>query len=199
MTCDIMELFAKRHSFYEINNHLPVQSLEVVALIKDALKLYPSPFNSQSARVVLLSGSQHLAFWELTKQELFKSAPKEKYDGINTRISSFAKGFGTLLYFIETDIVQKQEQQMPLYATNFKNWAYQCNAILQFMIWSAFANKEIGASLQHYNPLIDETVKTTYNLPESWELVAQMPFGGIGATPPPHSVSDLEEKLLILE
>lgn len=199
MTCDILELFAKRHSFYEINNQLPIQASEMISLIKKSLQLYPSPYNSQSARIIALMGDKHLAFWELVKQELLKSATQDKFDGINKRISSFAKGFGTLLYFIETDIVQKQEQQMPLYAINFKNWAYQSNAILQFMIWSALADYNIGASLQHYNPLINNAVYKTFDLPKTWELTAQMPFGGIDVTPPPHIVSDLKDKLIVLD
>ncbi len=31
------------------------------------------------------------------------------------------------------------------------------NAMHQFAIWTALATKGIGASLQHYNPLVDET------------------------------------------
>jgi uncharacterized protein len=31
--------------------------------------------------------------------------------------------------------------------------------------------------LQHYNPLIDAEVAKQWNLPASWKLRAQMPFG----------------------
>lgn len=34
-----------------------------------------------------------------------------------------------------------------------------------------------GASLQHYNPLIDPKVSAEWNIPLEWKLVAQMPFG----------------------
>ncbi|MDC4736251.1 nitroreductase, partial [Acinetobacter baumannii] len=33
--------------------------------------------------------------------------------------------------------------------------------------------------LQHYNPLIDDAVKAEWNIPASWNLRAQMPFGNI--------------------
>ncbi|WP_235899137.1 hypothetical protein [Suipraeoptans intestinalis] len=36
----------------------------------------------------------------------------------------------------------------------------------------------IGASLQHYNPVIDDMVRERYKLPKTYRLVAQMPFGG---------------------
>ena len=33
------------------------------------------------------------------------------------------------------------------------------------------------ASLQHYNPLIDDAVKKQWGISENWKLIAQMPFG----------------------
>ena len=35
----------------------------------------------------------------------------------------------------------------------------------------------LGASLQHYNPLIDEEVKKQWSIPPNWKLIAEMPFG----------------------
>lgn len=43
------------------------------------------------------------------------------------------------------------------------------------------ATNDIGASNQHYNPLINEAVQKTFDLPASWTLRAQMPFGSIEA------------------
>ena len=51
--------------------------------------------------------------------------------------------------------------------------------MLQFSIWSALRELGIGASLQHYNPVIDASVKKFLDLPDDYVLVAQMPFGGI--------------------
>jgi predicted oxidoreductase (fatty acid repression mutant protein) len=45
----------------------------------------------------------------------------------------------------------------------------------------------VGASLQHYNPLIDAAVAREWNVPAYWKLRAQMPFGsnenGFGEKP----------------
>ena len=46
-----------------------------------------------------------------------------------------------------------------------------------FVIWTALSAEGLGASLQHYNPLIDSAVKKEWGLPEKWRLLAQMPFG----------------------
>ncbi len=46
---------------------------------------------------------------------------------------------------------------------------------LQFgQLWKL---KGFGATLQHYNPLIDEEVRKEWGVPENWKLIAQMPFG----------------------
>ena len=49
--------------------------------------------------------------------------------------------------------------------------------ILQFVVWTALENEGLGATLQHYNPLITQQVLSTWGLPESWTLIAQLPFG----------------------
>lgn len=198
MTCEILDLFAKRHSFYDINSFLPLNKEEISKLIRRALEIYPSPFNSQSARIVLLFDKYHADFWKIVEHTLLKSAPTEKAQAIEDKISTFAHGAGTVLFYIDQRVIETQERNFPLYAVHFKNWGYQCNAILQFMIWCAFANLQIGASLQHYNPIIDDEVKKTFHISEDWELAAQMPFGGIGQMPPSHSVDKLDDKLIIL-
>ena len=54
---------------------------------------------------------------------------------------------------------------------------WNLQAILQFIVWTALETEGLGASLQHYNPLINAQVQSTWNLPTSWSLVAQIPFG----------------------
>lgn len=71
--------------------------------------------------------------------------------------------------------------------------------MLQLNLWQALRDEEIGASIQHYNPVIDEWVKEFYDLPEHWELVAQMPFGKIEEEPEAKDKKSIEEKLLVIE
>ena len=69
------------------------------------------------------------------------------------------------------------QQQFAAYAENFPIWAQQSNGMLQFAIWTALTNMGLGVNLQHYNPLIDDEVKQAFQVPDSWKLIAQMPFG----------------------
>ncbi len=49
--------------------------------------------------------------------------------------------------------------------------------MLQHTVWMLLSAEGIGASLQHYNPIVDAEVKETWNIPAEWSLVGQMPFG----------------------
>ena len=47
----------------------------------------------------------------------------------------------------------------------------------QLAVWTMLEDAGFGASLQHYNPLIDKEVRERWDLPAAWRLFAQMPFG----------------------
>ena len=179
MNC-LENIFEKRRSIYNLGNKISLQDSEVENLLKQALKNVPSAFNSQSSSIVLLLGKSHLKLWnDITLNALKKIIPEEKFEQTKNRISSFAKAYGTVLFFENTDIIKALEKQFPEYAANFIVWANQTSAMLQYMIWTLLAENNIGASLQHYNPLIDQDIKSTFNIPSSWKLIAQMPFGNI--------------------
>lgn len=51
------------------------------------------------------------------------------------------------------------QEQFSTYAENSPIWANQANGMLQLSVWSILGELNIGASLQHYNPVIDAKVK----------------------------------------
>ncbi|NLD05714.1 MAG: nitroreductase, partial [Synergistaceae bacterium] len=67
----------------------------------------------------------------------------------------------------------------------------------QFVIWTALSAEGLGASLQHYNPVIDNAVKKEWNIPEKWKLLAQMPFGKPVDKPEDKEVVPLEERVKV--
>jgi len=67
--------------------------------------------------------------------------------------------------------------------------------MLQFVVWTALENEGFGATLQHYNPLIDEEVQQTWNVPSSWKLIAQMPFGKPTFEPGEKQFQPLEDRV----
>jgi hypothetical protein len=82
-------------------------------------------------------------------------------------------------------MIDAMRDQFPEYKHNFPTWTMQANGMLQFAIWTALEDLGLGVNIQHYNPLIDEDIKKIFDLPESWDLVAQMVFGEKLETPEP--------------
>ena len=113
------------------------------------------------------------------------------------KIKTFSVGLGTVLFFEDASTVESLQKKFPLYAENFPKWSLESNGMLQYMIWLALSEKNIGASLQHYNPLIDDEVKLAFDLPGHWQLLAQMPFGSIERPADEKSFLPMDERLKI--
>ncbi|QAV23698.1 nitroreductase family protein [Proteus hauseri] len=179
MSNKFTDLMKQRRTIYHLGNQLPIDEEKVIATIKEAVKESPSAFNSQTSRVVVLFGEQHHALWNIVKNTLKKLIPADAFSATEAKIDSFAAGAGSILYFEDTDIVKGLQEQFPLYAENFPVWSEQASGMAQLSVWTALAAEKVGASLQHYNPIIDDEVHATWDLPKTWKLRAQMVFGSI--------------------
>ena len=197
MSDKFLQAVIKRRSIYNLGNSLPMDNKVLTRLLEEAVKNAPSAFNSQSARIVLLLGKNHQRLWEITKTELQKIVPAEKFKPTAEKIASFAQAYGTVLYFEDEDTIRELQNSFPAYKDNFPLWSLQSSGMLQYIIWTLFAEHGIGASLQHYNPLIDEAVKTEWQLPAQWKLIAQMLFGNIEAPAGEKSFLPLSERIKI--
>lgn len=177
MSNTVINALKKRRTQYALGKQLPISQEAVTQLIQEAVRLSPSSFNSQSSRVVILFGEQSQKVWDITKETLRKIVPAENFAATEQRIDGFAAGAGTVLFFEDQSVVEGLQQQFAAYADNFPIWSEHSTGIAQIAVWTALAEANIGASLQHYNPLIDDEVAKTWNLPASWKLRAQLPFG----------------------
>ncbi|MFV0625788.1 MAG: nitroreductase family protein [Alphaproteobacteria bacterium] len=178
------ELIEKRRSIYNLGKSEVLSEDEIIKLIENSIKQSPSAFNSQSPRAVILFGKHHEKVWNIVLDTLKAMIPEEAFKNTQIKVDNcFKSGFGTVLFFEDDDTTKKLQEQFPAYAQNFPTFAEHANAIAQFAVWTALAEKKIGATLQHYNPIIDEAVKKEWKLPESWRLIAQMPFGSIEKSP----------------
>ncbi|MGY3870380.1 nitroreductase family protein [Aeromonas crassostreae] len=180
MSHSFIEQMKIRRTIYALGDKVSHTPEQLTTLIQEAIKHSPSSFNSQSSRAVILFGEQHHALWDLTKETLRKIVPAEAFPQTESKINgSFRAGFGTVLFFEDTAVIKDLQQKFALYADNFPIWSEHGTGIAQFAVWTALAQEGIGASLQHYNPLIDDEVRQRWELPASWLLRAQMPFGSI--------------------
>lgn len=192
------EALEHRRTYYSIGSDSPVLDEEVVHIIRTAVKNVPSAFNSQTTRIVLLLGDEHKKLWDIVKETLKKRISPEAFVNTEAKIDGcFACGHGTVLYFEDTAVVKGLQDAFPAYSANFPTWSQHTSAMHQLAIWTMLEDVGLGASLQHYNPLIDEEVRRTWNLPESWMLIAEMPFGTPTAEPGEKEFQDLSERIKI--
>lgn len=173
----LIDIIKKRRSQYSLGKNLPLAKDAVTALVKEVVRETPSSFNSQSSRVVILFGDASQKLWDMTKEELRKIVPAEAFAQTEAKIDSFAAGAGTILFYEDQAVVKNLQEKFALYADNFPVWSEQSGGMAQFAVWTALAEANIGASLQHYNPLIDAETAKAFDIPGSWKLRAQMPFG----------------------
>lgn len=178
------ELQQQRRSIYALGENVSASKEELVELIQSVIKESPSSFNVQSSRAVILFGEESDAFWqEIAHDALKEVTPEDQFESTKEKLDSFSAGIGTVLFFEDKDDVKGLQEQFPLYADNFPIWSEHSHGIAAYSVWTALAEQGIGASLQHYNPLVDEALAKKYDLPDSWKLRAQMPFGSIEGEP----------------
>ncbi|EKS4342500.1 MULTISPECIES: nitroreductase family protein [Clostridium] len=199
MKKDFYEAIEKRRTFYGISKEAVVSDDRIKEVIEHAVKHTPSAFNSQSARIVLLLGDKHDKLWSITKEALRKIVPEDKFGSTEEKINSFASGYGTILYFEDMSVVEDLQKQFALYKDNFPIWSQQSSAMHQFVIWTSLEIEGFGASLQHYNELIEEDVKKEWDIPNNWKLIAQMPFGKPVVNPDEKQYNPLEERIKIIK
>ncbi|HET7269218.1 MAG TPA: nitroreductase family protein [Oleiagrimonas sp.] len=173
----VIDIFKKRRTQYALGDQLPMSRDAVKELVREAVREAPSAFNSQSSRVVILFGEEHRKLWNITRETLRAIVPAENFPATDAKIDSFAAGAGTVLFFEDKAVIRKLQEDFPLYADKFPVFSDNAAGMAQFAVWTALAGADIGASLQHYHPLIDGEVAKAWGLPEDWQLSAQMPFG----------------------
>lgn len=179
------EAVRNRRSIYKLGREIPVLQTEIIAAVERMTKEIPTPFNMQSARIVVTMLDHHENVWHITKSALKSILPPLKYAETEAKLNDFEAAYGTILFFESSNMIKAMQDQFPLYKDNFPGWAMQANGMLQFAIWTALEDLGLGVNLQHYNPLIDEDIRKIFDLPDSWDLVAQMVFGEKLEDPPP--------------
>ncbi len=199
MKDSFLDFVEKRRSVYGLGKRDVLSETEITELVETAVKYCPSAFNSQSARVVILFGKNYQRFWEIVAESLKAIVPEKAFEATAKKLETFRNGLGTVLFFEDMDVVKGLQEKFPLYADNFPKWSMQSNGMLEYIVWTAFSERNIGASLQHYNPLIDKAVMREWKLPESWQLLAQMPFGSIEASAEAKTFEPMDKRVKVFK
>ncbi len=196
----LMEAAKVRRSIYALGRNVNVSDDKILDLVKDAVKYVPSAFNTQTSKVVVLLGEYQDKFWgELVMESLRKVVPAESFASTESKLNSFKAAYGTLLIYENKDTVKEMQEKFPLYAHNFPRWSRESSGMLQYTLWLGLAELNLGASLQHYNELIEEETRKFANVGEEYMLIAQMPFGSIEAPAGDKEFNNLDTRVTVLK
>lgn len=189
-----------RRSIYGLSAEKIVAEERIEEIVRDAIAYTPSAFNSQSTRIILLFGGHSKKLWRLTVEALRAVVGEAGIAETKAKIDTqFASGYGTVLLFEDQSVVDGLMSQFSAYADFFPIWSQHANAMHQLVIWTALEAEGLGASLQHYNPLIDDAVRKEWDVPTGWKLVAQIPFGKRLEEPAAKEISDIDARLKVFK
>ncbi|KAL9100331.1 MAG: hypothetical protein Q9163_004280 [Psora crenata] len=194
---DFMQAVASRRTYYALSPSSPIPDSRIQEIVTQAIKHTPSSFNSQSGRLVLVLKKEHEKLWDMITEVYKQQLSAEKFEHAKARFDGFRKGYGTILFYEDTDVVRNFQIKFKSYEDKFPQWSEQSNGMLQYVIWTAFEAEGLGVNLQHYNPLIDVRLQTEYDVPETWSLKSQMVFGKPEGEPGEKTFQPIEERLKI--
>ena len=178
---EYQDAIAARHSAYMLDDRIEdagVSADDVLAMLRSIAPKVPSSYNSQSARLVLLTGEDHRRFWGIVEDILRAKVNDDKrFARTEVKLRGFAAAAGTVLFYEIDSVTEGLKETYPSYADVFPTWAEHGNAMIQFAVWTGFYDMGLAANIQHYNPIIDARVADEFSVPEGYRLVAQMVFG----------------------
>ncbi len=194
----LQQAFNERRSIYALGNELPVEPQAIVNMAERVLLHTPSAFNSQSSRLVVLFGAEHQKLWDIAEEKLRAAVGDGDFSGTKQKLDGFRAAAGTVLFYEDKNVTESLQEQFALYADRFPVWAQQTSAMHQYAMWTELRTLNVGANLQHYNPLVDEDAAKAYAIPDSWKLVAQMPFGNIVEPAGEKTYQPVSERMKVL-
>lgn len=196
---NLYEAVKDRRSYYGIGRQSPIADERIKEIVQYAVKHAPSAFNSQSGRAVVLLGQEHHALWDIVTDTLRKIVPQARFAQTQEKLLGFKAGHGTVLFLEDQAVVEDLQVRFASYKDNFPVWSLQSSGMLQYIVWTSLEAEGLGASLQHYNPLIDDAVHARWSLPQNWKLLSQMPFGVPTEEPDEKEFLPIEDRVKIYQ
>ncbi|MED3661413.1 nitroreductase family protein [Ureibacillus terrenus] len=191
---EFFEAIKNRRSIRVLEDEAVVPDDEVVEIVKSALNHTPTAFNGQETRVAVLFGDSHKELWD-SAEKIAREKNKGDISRTLERIEGYCNGHGTILFFQDRDVIKEFQEKMPHLHDAFEEWGHQNQGMLQYVIWTGLEAVGYAASLQH----VEVAIKPEWNIPESWKLIAQMPFGKQAQPLQEKEIVPVEKKLIVVK
>jgi predicted oxidoreductase (fatty acid repression mutant protein) len=102
------------------------------------------------------------------------------------------------MFFDDSEAYNELTPRFAAISKAYPEWEEHSSGMHQFIVWTALEAEGLGCSVQHYHPSITPYVMKTYDVPASWTLKCEMPFGKpVGEIPGPKPKTHLEKALRV--
>ncbi|UUX33881.1 nitroreductase family protein [Fundicoccus culcitae] len=196
---EFKEVVKNRRSIYALGNESDYTVEEIVNNIRETQKDVPSAFNSQTSRLVILTGEANDKFWDLIYNVQKDVLDEATWEFMSPIMVGAKNGIGTVLFFEDRDAVAK----MPTQGQRTEAYKQNNSANSQYATWLALADMNLGGSLQHFNvgyeQGFDKAVREMFDLPDSYEMIAQLPFGSVAQPAGEKEYMDSEEQVRLIK
>ncbi|KAJ7634344.1 nitroreductase [Roridomyces roridus] len=200
MSASYLDAITVRRSNYALTNKSSVSDEKLQNIIKHAVKHCPTPFNSQTSRVILVTGATHIKLWEAVIGALLPMIPEgNTWTHFAGLLDLHKGGYGSVMFFEDQAIVDGIIQKQPFVANQFPDWNKNAAGILHATIWTAFSLEGLAATLQH-PPLTAEMIaglNLGFDVPSTWKSTAILPFGDPAAPPKEKTFSPVEDRFKV--
>lgn len=179
---ELKKLMEKRRTSYALGKNTDFSQEEIVTAIRDTIKNVPSAFNSQTTRAVVIFDEANKKFWQHIYDVQKDVLPEQMWEMMSGVMEGARdNAIGTVLFFEDRDAIEVMPANDERKATYKEHNA----AIAQYSVWLRLTEMDLGGSLQHlnvgYDQGFDKATREMFDLPDSFEMIAQMPFGSIEA------------------
>lgn len=196
---ELLNSITNRRTHFAIDKKSTVDDATLIQDIESIVKHSPSPFNTQHQSVYVVLGEYHDKVWDIVIDTIKSSTKPERYETLKAKIEGFKAGYGTILFFDNVLHIEDLQQRFPKVKDRFEMWMYQAQGMTQINVWNLISSYGMVASLQHYNPKIDEAIKALFNIPSFMTLQAQMPFGTQKGPLKPKDYRPIEDRFKVFK
>jgi predicted oxidoreductase (fatty acid repression mutant protein) len=184
----LADLMARRRSIRQLRDgSLPRGAL---ARIVAAARSVPAAYNRPPWHIVVVH-ERSGGFWDVVEAAFRDRLGGDRLARYLDRLAGFRGGVGAVLVYEDRTAVEEMRQACGIDHDQARAYSEQGLGMVQLALWLAIVAEGLGASLQHWEALIEDRVAAFLGLPaDRFRLAATMPLGFPAEEPRPAQPPD---------